>query len=96
MNFADVADDAASTVEMAANAVAVVAGARRVPVIFDRAGVTSVGFVESTGPVAVAAASEVPDLARADAFDIGAERFRVKGLQPDGHGLITIALEIAA
>lgn len=95
MNFADVVDDAALTVEMAANAEAIVAGARRVPIIFDRAGTTSVGFVDSTGPVAVAAAAQVPDLARADTLDIGDERFLVKGLQPDGHGLITIALEVS-
>lgn len=95
MNFADVADDAAMVVEMAANAVAVVAGARRVPVIFDRAGTSAFALIDSTGPVAVAAVAEVPGLARDDALDIGEERFRVKGLQPDGHGLITISLEIA-
>lgn len=94
MNFAGIADDAAMTVEMAANATAVIDSARRVPVIFDRAG-TSVGFVESTGPVAIAAESEAPGLVRGDTLDIGDERFRVKGLQPDGHGLITISLEIA-
>lgn len=95
MNFADVVDDAALTVEMAANAEASIAGADPVPVLFDRPGASLMGNVDATGPVAIVAAALAPGLARGVTVDIDSEHFLVKGVQPDGHGLVTIALELS-
>ena len=60
--------------------------------IFDAAG-TSALDVEGTDPRLTCAARDVVGMRRGDTVSIGGTAYKVKALEPDGTGLLTIPLE---
>ena len=65
-------------------------------VIFDGPYLEALGnAVEGSGPVALAIAAEVPAVAQGDTLTIGATEYTVRGVEPDGTGLVLLRLEEA-
>lgn len=65
-------------------------------VIFDAEYLEALGnVVEGRAPVALAIATEVPSVAHGQALVIGAATYTVRGVEPDGTGLVLLRLEEA-
>lgn len=63
-------------------------------VIFDADYVEPLGnYVEGSGPVALAIATEVASVAQAQSLVIGATTYKVRGVEPDGTGMVLLRLE---
>lgn len=62
--------------------------------IFDRAYLEAIGnFAEGTGPVYVCAAASVPGVAHSKALIISGTTYLVRGVEPDGTGVVLLRLE---
>ena len=69
-------------------------GATSVPVIFDSEYIEALrGVVEGSGPVALCAAADVPGIAHGDTQVIDGVTYKVRGVEPDGTGLVLLRLE---
>lgn len=65
-------------------------------VIFDRAYLEAVGnYAEGTGPVALAILADMPAVAQGQALVLNATTYTVRGVEPDGTGLVLLRLEAA-
>ena len=63
-------------------------------VIFDAQYLEAIGnLVEGSGPVALAVAAEVPSVAQGQSLVIGAATYKVRGVEPDGTGMVLLRLE---
>lgn len=63
-------------------------------VIFDREYIEALGnTVEGRAPVALAIASEIPSVAQGQSLVIAAATYTVRGVEPDGTGLVLLRLE---
>lgn len=63
-------------------------------VIFDLDYIEAIGnFVEGRAPVALAIASEVSLVAQGDALTAAGSSYVVRGVEPDGTGLVLLRLE---
>jgi hypothetical protein len=63
-------------------------------VIFDAEYVEPLGnFAEARQPVALAIASEVASVAQGQTLAIGATNYKVRGVEPDGTGMVVLRLE---
>lgn len=63
-------------------------------VIFDADYVEPLGnYVEGRAPVALAVASEIASVAQGQTLVIGATTYKVRGVEPDGTGMVLLRLE---
>lgn len=63
-------------------------------VIFDADYIEPLGnIVEGKSPMATAIASEVPSVAQGQSLVIGATTYTVRGVEPDGTGIVLLRLE---
>lgn len=64
--------------------------------IFDRAYAEPIaGIAEDSGPVFSCATAAIPNAAHGDELVINGTTYTVRGVQPDGTGVTTLALEVA-
>lgn len=65
--------------------------------IFDRAYAEPIdGIVEGTRPVFMCASASVPGAAHGDELEIDGTIYVVRGVQPDGTGVVLLVLEVQA
>lgn len=65
-------------------------------VIFDAEYAEPLGnLVEGRAPTATAIASEIPSVAHGQTLVIGGQSYKVRGVEPDGTGLVVLRLEAA-
>lgn len=69
-------------------------GATTVNGIFDREYIEPLGnIVEGTAPVFMCALADLPSVDHDDTLLIGATTYKVKGVEPDGTGVVLLRLE---
>lgn len=69
-------------------------GATTVNGILDLAYLEPLGnAVEGSAPVFTCAAADVPVVAQGDTLAIGAATYKVRGVEPDGTGIVVLRLE---
>lgn len=96
LDAAFLASSAQAEVAALASHVLVVNGALRVPAILRKDFVSAFG-VETNRPNATVADLDYPTPVHDDVIDLDdGTRYRVKGVQPDAHGMYTLLLEISA
>lgn len=61
--------------------------------IFDKAYVDPLGVVEGAAPVFTCAAASVPAVKHGDALTIDGTTYTVRGVEPDGTGVVLLRLE---
>jgi hypothetical protein len=69
-------------------------GATTVNGIFDAVYTEPLGnYVEGSGPIFQCPAADVPSIAQGDTFLINARTYKVRGVEPDGTGIVLLRLE---
>lgn len=69
-------------------------GANSVNVIFDAEYTEALrGVVEGSGPTALCAASSMPGVAHGDTLVVNGTTYKVRGVEPDGTGVVLLRLE---
>lgn len=53
-----------------------------------------VDYVESQKPVFECAAADIPGIAHGDTVAVSSDTYKVRGIQPDGTGMVKLILEL--
>lgn len=61
--------------------------------IFDKAYVDPTGLVEGAAPVFQCAAADVPAAKHGDEIEIDGTTYKIRGVEPDGTGVVLLRLE---
>lgn len=73
-----------------------IGGYASVPAIYNAPHATMLGTLDANVPAITIALADYPGIERGETVERGAEEYRVVGIEPDGHGLVTLRLEPVA
>lgn len=81
-----------ATLAVLANTTATWKGSTEVAGIFDAPNADAFAAVEDTSPSLLCLADDVVGVAHGDAIAIGASSYKVRAIDPDGSGMVRLAL----
>ncbi len=88
-----IAADTQRLVAALADSELLVGGYARVAAIWNEPHTLAFDRLDASLPTATIAEADYPEIARAETLERGDREYRVVGIEPDGHGLVTLRLE---